>query len=272
MYSTVKTKWMSVLLAAASALALGLARDATGQQGPTIELPKEDREALDKFLGKGVVGKAVPAKPLAEPLKLVPLENTTWRYRMTSGDLKGQIVDHRFSRLERDASGATWKAEIGKTDILFLRKTESNNVEFVSHPELDTGLNTVYHPSAPLLVRDMKPGQTSTKTFDVKVYYLDEPGKVKHSGSLELTLTYVGAYEVTTPAGKFEAALIKSDYKGKVGPAKVEDVQYRLLVESVGVAAMIEKKDVSAYLLYKDRTKIGKVLAEMPKKAGERSK
>ena len=218
-----------------------------------------------------MVGKAVAGKPLTEPLKFLPLENTTWRYKMTSGDQKGQVVDHKFSALERDPSGATWKVEIGKTDILFLRKTETNNVEFVSHPELDTGLITAYYPPAPLLVRGMKPGQKSQKKFDVKVYYMNEPSKIKHTGSLELTLHYVGAYEVSTPAGKFQAALIKSYYKGKVGPAKVDDVQYRLFVENLGLAAMIERKYVSAYLLYKDHTKIGKVLAEIPQQAAKRS-
>ena len=41
-------------------------------------------------------------------------------------------------------------------------------------------------------------------------------------------------------------------------------MQYRLLTEGVGVVAMIEEKDVSAFLLYKDYTKIGKVLEEVP--------
>ncbi len=267
MYSNVKVRWTSVLFVGAAVLVLGTTRYAAGQQGVTIPLPDADRQALETYLGTGVVGKAVPAKPITDPLKWVPLENATWRYQMTSGDLKGQIVDHKFSRLERDESGANWKVEIGNTDILFLRKTKSDDVEFMSHPELDTGLNPANDPPAPLLVRGMKPGQTVKKKFNVKVYYLNEPSKVKHSGSLELALTYVGAYEVTTPAGKFEAALIKSDYKGKVGPAKVEDVQYRLFVEGVGIAAMVEDKSVSAYLVYKDYTKIGKVLAEVPKRA-----
>jgi hypothetical protein len=267
MNTNVKAQWTGLLFLGAAVLVLGMAREAAGQQATTFPLPDADRQALDTYLGTGVVGKAVAARPITDPLKWMPLENTTWQYLMTSGDLKGQTVDHKFSRLERDESGANWKVEIGKTDILFLRKTASDDVEFMSHPELDTGLNPSNDPPAPVLVRGMKPGQTIKKQFNVKVYYLNEPGKTKHEGSLELALTYVGAYEVTTPAGKFEAALIKSDYKGKVGPAKVEDVQYRLVTEGVGVVAMVEDKSVSAYLLYKDYTKIGKVLAEMPKRA-----
>lgn len=266
MCSNMKVRWMSVLFAGAAVWVLGTTRDAASQQG-AIPLPDEDQKVLDKYLGAGVVGKAVEGKPFTEPLRFVPLENSTWRYLMTSGDLKGQIVDHKFSRLERDESGATWRVDIGKTDIVYLHKTTSNGVEFTSYPELDAGLNTTYEPPVPLLVLDMKPGQAIKKQFKVMVYYLDEPNKLRHSGSLELTLTYVGAYEVTTPAGKFEATLLRSYYKGKVGPAKVEDVQYRLMVEGLGVVAMIEDRSVSACLLYRDYRKIGKVLAEMPQRA-----
>jgi len=241
-----------------------LAVAAQARAGTPIELPQADKALLDEYLGPGVVGKAVEGKPLAEPLKLVPLTNTTWRYRFTNGDDKGKVIDHKFSALEGDPSGANWKGEVGKTDILYMRKTDDGSIEFVSHPELDTGLVTAYHPPAPLLMKGMAPGQAHKTRFDVKVYYLDNPEKEKHSGQLELTLTYVGAYEVKTPAGTFEAALIKSDYKGKVGPASVEDVQYRFFAEGIGIVAMIEEKHVSAFLLYKDNTMIGKVLEELP--------
>jgi hypothetical protein len=34
-----------------------------------IELSQDDRAALEKFLGKGVVGKAVPGNPIADATK-----------------------------------------------------------------------------------------------------------------------------------------------------------------------------------------------------------
>ena len=81
---------------------------------------------------------------------------------------------------------------------------------------------------------------------------------------LLLTVLYLPSVrsEVTVPAGTFQAALFKWDYKGKVGPARVEDVQYRFFTEDVGTLAMIEKTDVTALLVYREHTKIGKVLIE----------
>jgi NAD(P)-dependent dehydrogenase (short-subunit alcohol dehydrogenase family) len=42
-----------------------------------------------------------------------------------------------------------------------------------------------------------------------------------------VTLTYVGAYRVTVPAGTFDAAPLKWDFKGMIGRASVEDIQAR---------------------------------------------
>ena len=58
----------------------------------------------------------------------------------------------------------------------------------------------------------------------------------------------------------YEAVLLKWQYNGKIGPAKVDDVQYRLLAEDVGTVAMVEKKNVSAMLVYNEHVNIGSVL------------
>ena len=94
----------------------------------------------------------------------------------------------------------------------------------------------------------------------MKVYDLSDPQEVSYEGSLHLTYSYIGAFKVSVPAGEYEAALIKWDFKGKVGPASIEDTQYRFLANDVGAVAMIEKKNISAFLVYQDDSKFGKVL------------
>ena len=79
-----------------------------------------------------------------------------------------------------------------------------------------------------------------------------------------MTLTYIGAYRVTVPAGTFDAALLKWDFKGKIGPASVEDIQPRFVAPEVGMVAAAEKRDVAAFLIYNDNTKVGKVLSQKP--------
>ncbi len=262
-----KARWTSVLLLAAMLLAIGTPQVAAGRQDRTIPLPDEDREMLDTYLGKGVVGQAVEAMPLTEPPKWMPLKKDTWRYRMTYGNWKGQTIDDRISPLKQHASGADWKMEIDKTEILYLRKTPSGNVECVYHTDLDTGLDSANDPPEPYLVQGLKPGQSIKKHYGVKVFDPNKPSKVKYRGELDLTLTYIGAYKVAIPAGTFEAVLIKATCKGKVGPANVVDVRYHLFVQDVGMVAMVKDNIASAYLFFGSSSKIGKVLVEIPQKA-----
>ena len=86
-----------------------------------------------------------------------------------------------------------------------------------------------------------------------------------HEGRLEVNYSYLGAYEIKTPAGSYDAALIRWTYKGKVGPAKVDDTQYRFFAENVGMVASCDKLDISALLVYQDHSKFGKLLAQVPK-------
>jgi hypothetical protein len=69
---------------------------------------------------------------------------------------------------------------------------------------------------------------------------------------------------VHTPAGTFDAALIKTDVKIKVGPADVEDTQYTFYAEGVGKVAEVEAQRVSAVLVYHSKSKTAKVLIKAP--------
>ncbi len=51
-------------------------------------------------------------------------------------------------------------------------------------------------------------------------------------------------------------------YDGKVGPARVKDDQYWFFADGVGPVARIDKKDISAMLVYRDKSKVAGVLVE----------
>jgi hypothetical protein len=46
--------------------------------------------------------------------------------------------------------------------------------------------------------------------------------------------------------------------------ADVQDSQYRFVSPDVGIVASIDKEDISALLVYQDRSKTGLVLQERP--------
>jgi hypothetical protein len=89
--------------------------------------------------------------------------------------------------------------------------------------------------------------------IDVRVYDRNDPEDLEYKGRVDLTFTYVGAYKVTVPAGTFDAALLRWEYKGKVGPASIEDIQARFVAADVG--AMAGKRDIAAMLVYNDHSK-----------------
>jgi hypothetical protein len=119
-----------------------------------------------------------------------------------------------------------------------------------------------YDPPQPIVTKGMAPGSSNETRIDVQVFDLARPDRRKYRGHLDLVHSYLGAYEVTVPAGRFEAALFEWKYSGKIGPAKVQDVQYWFLAKGYGLIARIDKLHVSAFLIYHQRSRNAGVLVE----------
>jgi lipid-binding SYLF domain-containing protein len=225
-----------------------------------VPLPTADQKILNQYLGKGVVGDAIAGETITDPSKFYPLRAATLSYRVTSGKDNGGTEKHVWTKLV----GNQWQEAWGKDSSLTLHQADDGNIYMLIHGEGDEGIINKYSPPEPMVLKGMKPGDTRKSKSDVKVFDADKPDKLTHEGALDLTFTYVGAYRVTVPAGSYDAVLLKWQYTGKIGPAKVNDVQYRLLAAGIGTVAEIEKKKVSAMLLYHDDSKVGKVLLAAP--------
>jgi hypothetical protein len=229
--------------------------------GKIIELSAEDKQAL-AVLGKRVVGKALPAKPIADTARLMPLKRGTWTYRVLGGDHKGTNQKDIIAEPKYKGSGKRWRRVVGKKFIEYYRVRSGGKIEVASEVDLVEDVITTYVPQFPVIFNGMIPGAQSEVETDIKVYDLHDPTDEKYKGHLKITHTYVGAYEVTVPAGKYQTVLIKSSYTGKVGPASVKDVGYMFYVEGEGIVAAVERSHVSAFLFYDKKTKSPKVLLD----------
>lgn len=227
--------------------------------GKIIELQAEDREAL-AILGKGVVGKALPAKPITDTAKLMPLNEGKWTYRVLAGDHKGTNQEDIIARPKHEESGKSWRRVVGKKCIEYYRVRNGGKIEMASEADLVEDVITTYTPQFPVIFNGMRPGEKSEVETNIRVYDLHDPTDEKYKGHLKIVYTYVGAYEVTVPAGKYQTVLIKSSYTGKVGPASVNDVGYMFYAEGVGIVASVERSHVTAFLFYDKKTKTPKVL------------
>ena len=72
--------------------------------------------------------------------------------------------------------------------------------------------------------KSFAPGQSVEIDSKLSVSEEESPDKVKYTETMKATATYEGVYEVTVPAGTFEALLVRIDAKIHVGPAKVDDI------------------------------------------------
>ena len=233
--------------------------------GTVIELPDEDQTAL-AVLGTGVVGKAVPAKSIVNGAEFMVLQPGKWTYRVVGGAPQDtQQVDVMASP-PRDKTGRLWHRIVGKRFIEYFRRKRNGDLQLASEVDLKEDVLTRYHPVFSVIYGGMRPGETRSVKTDIAVYDLDNPTDEKYKGRLRVDHTYVGAYEVTVPAGTYPAVLFKSFYTGKVGPASVNDVGYVFYTKGIGIVAEVERSHVSAFLFYDKRTRIAKVLLhrEMP--------
>jgi hypothetical protein len=245
---------------------LGLLLNAVLAAGPAaaepIELPQADRNALESLLGPGVVGAAVSGKPLPASSRFMPVQDATWTFRFASGEQQGATEQAVLTPLPQDTAGKSGRFAIGGETILYFRESDGGDLYIVTEHNLREGRITRFAPSEPVILSGMTPGSSKRTQADVKLYDVSDPNEVTHQGMVDLTYSYIGAYKVTVPAGAFDAVLIKWHYNGEVGPASVEDTQYRFFAEGVGPIATVDKSDISAFLVYQDHSKAGKVLVE----------
>jgi len=248
------------LLAAAVLVLTGPHQATADATRPIIPLPDTDRAQLDRLLGKGVVGEALPSAPLAGIEAYLPPMDRVMTLRVVTSDGKATTETHRIEATTDAAFAPGWHYTIEGIAELYFQKDPAGNVRTVAEKDLDKAVLSRFTTGDPLIIPGLKPGQSIKSAHKVEVFDLSNLKKVAHSGSLDVTYTYIGAYRVTVPSGTYDAALIRWDYTGEVGPATIKDSQYRFLASGAGEVAMIQIRSISALLIYSDHTKRGKLL------------
>lgn len=112
------------------------------------------------------------------------------------------------------------------------------------------GVMTRFTPPKPLLIQGA-PGTRRHETVSVEVIDLLRPEKRLHEGRLEVDVVYRGALMIDLSGEQPLAVLMDSTAVGKIGPATIEDRQYRLYAEDLGLIASRELQKVTAFALYR---------------------
>ena len=180
--------------------------------------------------------------------------------RIITSDKQMTTETHRIEATADGAFAPGWQYTIEGITELYFQKDSAGDIRTVAEKDLDKAVLSRFTPGDPLIISGLKPGQSIKSKHKVEVFNLSDLKEVTHSGSLDVTYTYVGTYRVTVPNGTYDAALIRWDYTGEVGPATIKDSQYRFLANGAGEVAMTQIRSISALLIYSDHTKRGKLL------------
>jgi hypothetical protein len=258
--------WLFCILLTWLAISTASPHFARANDAAVIPLPADVAKDLE-LLGKGVVGKALPAPPITNVHEYANLGSGTWEYKIVHGGKEGEEVrKESYEKLPPGKDGAeVWKRTIGTEFVEYL--TIGSDHDFGKHLEddLDVGYSSRFLPGVTWLGKT-KAGVTRTIESKIESYKTAKPDHVSYRGKLTAKLSYIGQYEVTTPAGTWPAVLARSEFDIKIGPAKVTDTTYIFFAKGIGKIAEIETTHVSALFIYNSSSKVSKVLTKYPKR------
>ena len=229
---------------------------------PVVPLSKESRAALSP-LGDGVVGDPLPAAPIVDPSRLYHLQPGQWEYRILEGANKGRVERVDIERVSSDDPDADWRLVSSTGDVQQIKVTRQHEVVKLAQEDADSDRLVIYRPGL-VLDPNMQVGQSKTENAKISSYKRKKRDEVEYDGTLRYTITYLGAYRVTTPAGSFDTRLLRHDYRIQIGPAKSENVSYTFYADGVGNVAEVARDDVSALLVYRRKTLTARVLLTLP--------
>lgn len=221
-----------------------------------LPLTAHDHHALEKALGPNILKQAIPAPTIthaADYLRLSP-HTSTFNLR-NDGKPEGQQIQS----ISKTPNG--WQLAHGHEQY-FIAETADGSFHLTGTHDLEAGALTLYGPEEPLLYSNFAPGESRHVTMGIKVYDEDDPKDLRHQGTLEMTIHYLGAYRLSLPAGTYDTILTKSSFHGHVGPARLEDTQYRFFAKGQGLVAATEHRHLSALLFYHSNLDIARLLAQ----------
>ena len=256
--------FVTLLLAAAVILLLSTG-PASAADGKVIPLTDELKKALAP-LGEGVVGKAIPAPVIHNPAKTFGMREGTFEFQYTKGSKDaGKNHNEVYTKLPSKNGNPLWSRNIGGEFIEEIEIKPDGSMHINDDIAVPYSYRAHYDPGLSV-AQKVSPGESWKLESKVSIYHVKKnPNKIAHHGKMSVKRTYVGAYEVTTPAGKFDAYLLVDDYEIHVTPVKVKDKRYTFFAPGVGKVAEVEGLKATAIMIINIHQANAKVLVKYPK-------
>jgi len=226
-----------------------------------VASPSLAGDDLLQVLGDNVIGAPESALAFRDARRLARWEPGDWRYRITSGPNRGKTEVESVAQIGITARGETWQRRIGQDSTLYLRELGGGGLVLPSQITHTHNALVYFDPPLTYLTAGMGPGESQVFDGRMDVYSAQNPTIKWYTGRIRATTVYAGVYRVTTPAGVFRAALIKTEYRIDIfAVVSVRDTLYTFYTDGVGKVAEAEHRRIAAMGLFNSDTKIGKLL------------
>ncbi|UCE89338.1 MAG: hypothetical protein JSW10_00395 [Pseudomonadota bacterium] len=234
---------------------------------PPAEIVDNPIVSLDEaiaLLGEGVVGQKLADEPLPDPHLLLPSRAGVWTYSIVGGTDKGQVDTIHLRKIEDEHHPHLWQRERPDKHLISLHVQE-HVVAITSIIVPEHNLLIEYGPDEMLIPQGMKVGTTVKHRSKVRTVSLNRPSHERAKGFLDLVLTYIGRFRISTPIGEFDTYLMRTDIESKVGPVHQTDTIYNFYAKDVGVVARVARLNVHAVLVYRSDHRNAYLLSEQPR-------
>ena len=221
-------------------------------------------------LGSDVVGESLPAIVINDPYRYIAGRPGKYIYLMLLKDDKNNNTKYEL-RSELDSKVGELRKWSLKIDNAFIEEWEADSkgsIHLVAQTDVDSGYRVVFSPHL-LLPTGAQQGQHWKSESSLNVYKTSDPDTIAYEGELLSNKAYEGRFEITTPAGKFDAILISDDYEINIGAVNIKDKRYTFYAPNVGKVAEIDGFHVSAFLFFHKRKNEVKILKSLPQSIGE---
>jgi hypothetical protein len=153
----------SVIVAFLATVLLGQAephRAGADAASPVIPLPDTDRAQLDRLLGKGVIGEALPSAPLADIDAYLPPKGSVMSLRVVTSDMKATEETHKIENTVDAAFAPGWHYTIEGITEPYFQKDSTGNICTIAEKDLDKAVLSRFTPGDPLIIPGLKPGES----------------------------------------------------------------------------------------------------------------
>ena len=227
-----------------------------------LELSPYDQQTITTELGSGVVGKALPSKAIDDVSIYFPLQEKVSVYQVMGGPNVGKTQTLDFARARRPSGKSAWRFQLSPSLAGLIHQVANGDLMMSAVSDAGEGVVVITTPANPFILKGIGPGESRSFVQRVQVNALEDPTDKEYSGSLHGTFSYLCTYEITVPAGSYEADLFRLKWEGKVGPANTRDTAYYFFAPGKGVVAMISQENATGFWLIHIDIGSGKILKE----------